>query len=628
MFIMGTAGHIDHGKSTLIKALTGINPDRLQEEQVRGMTVDLGFAWLTLPKGTVGIVDVPGHHRLVKNMLAGVGMVDFVLLVIAADDGWMPQTQEHVDILNLYGIKRGLVALTKADLVDEEWLELVQADIAERLAATSLRGCPIIPVSGVTGFNLDVLKEAIGDLLDTLVREEEGADPLLWIDRVFTIKGAGTVVTGTLLGGCLEVGMEVAVQPLGLKARIRGLQTHTKSVEKGVPHSRLAVNLTGVEKADLARGMYLSLPGRRPHFSLINAFVEVLPQAPAPLATGQMVKLYVGTLETLTRVRILGGDELAPGGEGFAQLELEEPAHFTFQDRFILRHSELQETIGGGTFIEGGIPVRGHNLRLVGPERLRHLFPFEKPEAHLDLAQLKAKLEADPAQYSLLRAEDRTHWTLAQFREAGLGAHPQLLELGEFIMAPRQFAKVRSYLLEAVKEFHAANPLSPGPSKETLRAATGLPARLFDQVLRKIPELSEVQGFISNQGHELTLSPQEEQKLQELRELIGETPYEPPSLSELLERGYSKELIYAGARLNRLTPLANDHWTTPEIAGEVAALLFTEAEFQNGFPLAAFRDRLGTSRKYALAFLEYFDAQGITIRKGDVRLLGRRPQTS
>ena len=231
MFIMGTAGHIDHGKSTLIKALTGINPDRLQEEQVRGMTVDLGFAWLTLPKGTVGIVDVPGHHRLVKNMLAGVGMVDFVLLVIAADDGWMPQTQEHVDILNLYGIKRGLVALTKADLVDEEWLELVEADIAERLAATSLRGCPIIPVSGVTGFNLDVLKEAIGDLLDTLVREEEGADPLLWIDRVFTIKGAGTVVTGTLLGGCLEVGMEVAVQPLGLKARIRGLQTHTKSVD-------------------------------------------------------------------------------------------------------------------------------------------------------------------------------------------------------------------------------------------------------------------------------------------------------------------------------------------------------------------------------------------------------------
>lgn len=254
MFIMGTAGHIDHGKSTLIKALTGINPDRLQEEQARGMTVDLGFAWLKLPRGTVGIVDVPGHHRLVKNMLAGVGLVDFVLLVIAADDGWMPQTQEHVDIIHLYGIKRGIVALTKADLVDEEWLELVQADIAERLAGTSLAGAPIIPVSGVTGLNLDVLKSAINDLLETLVRAEEQDDPLLWIDRVFTIKGAGTVVTGTLLGGSLQVGMEVNVQPLGLTSRIRGLQNHTQPVEKGVPHSRLAVNLTGLEKAELARG--------------------------------------------------------------------------------------------------------------------------------------------------------------------------------------------------------------------------------------------------------------------------------------------------------------------------------------------------------------------------------------
>lgn len=625
MFIMGTAGHIDHGKSTLIKALTGINPDRLQEEQARGMTVDLGFAWLSLPRGTVGIVDVPGHHRLVKNMLAGIGLVDFVLLVVAADDGWMPQTQEHAEIITLYGIKHGVVALTKADLVEAEWLELVQADIAERLHDTSLAGAPIIPVSAVTGFNLEVLKQTINDLLGTLDRDEQGDDPLLWIDRVFTIKGAGTVVTGTLLGGTLQVGMEVLVQPAGLPARIRGLQTHTQPVEKGLPHSRLAVNLTGVEKAELARGMYLSLPGKRPHFSLINAWVQVLPQAPAPLATGHMVKLYVGTLETLAQVRVLGARELAPGAAGFVQLELELPAHFSFQDRFILRHSELQETLGGGTFIEEAVPVRGQNLRLVGPNRLRHLFPFEKPEAHLDLAGLQAKCSADPLTYSLLKAEDRTYWPAQQFKRQGLSRHPDLLVLGEFVMGPQQFQKVRQYLLETVEEFHRAHPLSPGPHKETLRAATGLPARLFDQILGAIPELKEVDGYIRRQGHELSLSPGEEQKLEELRTLLAQNPYEPLTLSAIAELGYPKELVFAGAHLGVLVPLANEHWTTREVVQKVAAIIFEEGEFQNGFQLAAFRDRLGTSRKFALAFLEYFDAQGITIRKGDVRALGRRP---
>jgi selenocysteine-specific elongation factor len=625
MFIMGTAGHIDHGKSTLVTALTGINPDRLQEEQARGMTVDLGFAWFDLPRGSVGVVDVPGHHRLVKNMLAGVGLVDFVLLVIAADDGWMPQTQEHVDILHLYGIDKGVVALTKADLVDPEWLELVQADVEERLAGTSLQGFPIIPVSAVSGFNVDVLKAALNDLLDTLERDEEGDNPLLWIDRVFTIKGAGTVVTGTLVGGCLEVGMDVVVEPENLSARIRGLQTHTQAVEKGVPHSRLAVNLTGLQKTELSRGMYLCLPHRRPHFSLINSFVRVLPLAPAALATGQQVKLHVGTLETLAKVRVLGRDELNPGTEGFVQLELESPAHFSFQDRFILRHSELQENMGGGVYIEEGIPVRGHNMRLVGPDRLRRLFPFEKPVDYLNLDTLKAKYAADSLEYSLLKAADRTFWPIQQFKQQGFNVHPQLHVFGEFVMAPQQFGKVQAYLVSTVEEYHTANPLSPGPSKETLRAATGLPARLFDQILRETPSLQEVKGSISSSQHQLVLSPQEEKELTAMRSLIAEKPYEPPTLSGLQELGYSKELIYAAAHLGLLVALANEHWTTPEIVQQLISMLFEEEVFQNGFELGVFRDRLGTSRKFALAFLEYFDAQGITKRKGDVRTLGRRP---
>lgn len=628
MFILGTAGHIDHGKTTLITALTGMNPDRLQEEQARGMTVDLGFAWFSLPSGNVGVVDVPGHHRLVKNMLAGVGMVDFVLLVVAADDGWMPQTQEHADILHLYGIKRGLVVITKADLVDQEWLELVEAEIEENLAGTSLQDFPIIPVSAVTGENMDALRAAMNEIIKAIPAPEHSDDPLLWIDRVFTIKGSGTVVTGTLVDGYFTVGMEIEVKPLNRRARIRGLQTQTEAVETGVPRSRLAVNLTGVEKDELSRGMYLALPGKRPYYSLLNAHVQILPEAPAPLKTGQQLKMYTGTLETLVEVRVLSDEELAPGAQGYVQLEMEQPAHFSFLDRFVLRHSELQDTLGGGVFIEEGIPVRGHNLRLVGPKRLRHLFPFEKPGTYLDLSALKAKHRATEQERGLLAAADRTFWTLNNFKQQGFHIHPDLTVLSGFILAPGQLKKVQDYLEKTVQDYHRRHPLAPGPSKETLRAATELPSRLFDQIVAKHPGLEESQGAISAVGHRISLSAEKEKELAELIRLIDAKGYEPPGLNELMEQGYEKELIYAAGHLGRLVPLANEQWTTPEILNSVLDVLFSEKAFQGEFELSAFRDRFATSRKFALAFLEYFDVQGITVRKGDVRLTARRPPKS
>lgn len=625
MFIMGTAGHIDHGKTTLITALTGINPDRLQEEQSRGMTVDLGFAWFSLPKGNVGVVDVPGHHRLVKNMLAGVGMVDFVLLVVAADDGWMPQTQEHVDILHLYGIKQGVVALTKADLVDPDWLELVEADIHEHLAKTSLADFPVIPVSATTGLNIELLKETINEIIGELPRDQEGDNPLLWIDRVFTIKGAGTVVTGTLVDGSLELGQEVVVEPLGTKARIRGLQTQTKSVEKGVPHSRLAVNLTGVEKEELTRGMYIALPNRRPHYSLINSFVQMLPQAPAPLESEQQIKLYVGTLETLARVKVLGQDSIEPGQEGYVQLELEEPAHFSFQDRFILRHSEFQDNLGGGFFLEPALPVRGSNLRLVGPQRRQQLFPFEKGTSYLDLERLEKKRQASPENLSRLVVGERPFWTRTQFDEFNLKLHPEIVELGDYLMAPEQLVKLQDFLIKTVTKYHRDHPLALGPSKETLRTATGVPPRLFDQVLARTPSLKETKGAISSMDHEISLAPEEEVKLNALVKRVNSTPYEPPNLSELVEEGYPRQLIFAASHLGALVAVANDHWTVPEVLQGILEILYQEEAFQGKFELATFRDRFSTSRKYALAFLEHFDTQGITIRKGDVRVLGKRP---
>ncbi len=622
---MGTAGHIDHGKTTLIQTLTGINPDRLQEEKSRGMTVDLGFAWFSLAKGNIGVVDVPGHHKLIKNMLAGVGQVDFVLLIIAADDGWMPQTQEHVDILELYGVKHGAVALTKADLVDEEWLELVKHDIEEHIAETTLASFPVIPVSATTGYNIDTLKESLNDIISNLPPREESGNPLLWIDRVFTIKGSGTVVTGTLLDGALEVGMDITINPLRAKAKIRGLQTQTHTIEKGQPHSRLAVNLTGIEKEQIRRGMYLALPNRRPCFSLINSHVRLLPQAPQGLKTGQQVKLYIGTLETLATVKILDSEKIDPGQNGFVQIELEQPAHFSFQDNFIIRHSELQATLGGGRFIEEGIVVRGKNLRLIGPHRLNSLFAFEKPEAFLDLALLRKKNEANPKTLGLLKAADRNFWTKEQFIEHGLTLHPELVQFGNYIMAPERLNTLQQFITQRVEEFHQKNPLAQGINKETLRAEIKIPSRLFDQVLGSTPQTEEFQGAIRSSKHRINLSSEEERQLARLIKQIELTPYEPLNLTAMLEGGFNKELIFAATYLNRLIALANEHWTSPKILNSVIDTLFSEDIFQTEFDLATFRDRFNTSRKFALSFLEYFDAREITIRKGDVRALGKRP---
>lgn len=626
MFIMGTAGHIDHGKTTLITALSGINPDRLQEEQTRGMTVDLGFAWFTLPEGNVGVVDVPGHHRLVKNMLAGVGQMDFTLLVIAADDGWMPQTQEHVDILHLYGVKHGVVAVTKADLVEPDWLNLVIADIEDNLADTTLANFSIIPVSAISGFNLVKLKETISNLLVTLPRADSRENPILWIDRVFTIKGAGTVVTGSLLGGNLTVGMEVVIQPGAHTARIRGLQTQTQTVETGLAHSRLAINLTGVEKTEITRGMYLALPEKRPCVSLINAQITMLPQGSSSLENLQYVKLYVGTLETLAHVKVLQDTKLEPGQEGYVQLQLEEPAHFSFQDRFILRHSELQNTLGGGYFIEEAIPVRGLNLRLVGPKRLNHLFPFEKPEAFLDLTKLKAKAHADLDTFSLLKAEDQIFWKKDTWLNQGYKLHPDLIEFGEFIMSPDQLQKVQNYLITSVTKFHQEYPLMLGPNKETLRTETSLPARLFDQILNQIDCLKESSGAVRSIDHHVTLNQTEAENVTALVHFLEERSFEPPTLNELLQNGYGKDLIFAASHLEKVVPLAGDHWTSPVIIATIIDFLFTEDAFQKEFELAIFRDRIGASRKFALAFLEYFDSQGVTRRKGDVRILGKHPK--
>jgi selenocysteine-specific elongation factor len=350
MFVVGTAGHVDHGKSTLVEALTGIDPDRLREEKEREMTIDLGFAWVTLPNAeTVGVIDVPGHRDFIENMLAGVGGIDAALFVIAADEGVMPQTQEHLAILDLLEIEAGVVALTKVDLVqDPEWLDLVTLDISEALEGTVLGNAPIIPVSARTGEGISRLAQALADCLAGRPPRPDKGLPRLPIDRVFTLSGFGTVVTGTLTDGTLALGQTVEIQPSGLTTRIRGLQTHKQKIERASPGSRVAVNLTGLAKDDLARGQVVTAPGWLKPTVLVDVDYRHLAGVEQPLRHNMEVKFFSGAAEILARTRILGQESIAPGEHGWLQVRLEEPVALVKGDHFILRRPSPGQTLGGG----------------------------------------------------------------------------------------------------------------------------------------------------------------------------------------------------------------------------------------------------------------------------------------
>ncbi|HEV8469562.1 MAG TPA: selenocysteine-specific translation elongation factor, partial [Candidatus Limnocylindria bacterium] len=358
--VIATAGHVDHGKSTLITALTGIDPDRLREERERGMTIDLGFAWLELPDGgDVGVVDVPGHQDFIRNMLAGVGPVDAVLLVVALDEGVMPQTREHLAILGILGVDRGVVALTKRDLVDDEWAALAKADVAAALQETPLRNAAFVEVSATARSGLDELVRALADVLASAPPRRDAGRPRLPIDRAFTLTGFGTVVTGTLVDGAFGVGDEVAILPTAKRARIRGIQTHKRALESARPGSRVALNLTGVEKDELARGMVVARPGSLETASVVSARLDLLPSASDALAHNEAVKVHIGTAEVMARVSLLEGAALDPGASAWAQLRLAEPVALAVGDRFVLRRPSPPETLGGGMVAD----VSGERLR-------------------------------------------------------------------------------------------------------------------------------------------------------------------------------------------------------------------------------------------------------------------------
>ncbi|HWP28173.1 MAG TPA: selenocysteine-specific translation elongation factor [Chloroflexota bacterium] len=635
MRVIGTAGHVDHGKSTLIKALTGIDPDRLQEEKERGMTIDLGFAWLTLPSGQeVSIIDVPGHERFIKNMLAGVGGIDIALLVVAADEGIMPQTREHLAILDLLGIRTGVVAITKRDLVEDDWLELVQAEVEETLAGTTLQGAPLVPVSAVTGAGLDTLLATLDRVLGQAPAKPNTGWPRLPIDRVFTIAGFGTVVTGTLIHGELRLGQEVEIVPAGKRGRIRGLQSHKKRVEVVPAGTRVAVNLSGLGVEDLQRGDVLTSPGWLRPTRAVDVRLRLIAEAPKPLAHNALVTFHTGATETLARVSLLDREELAPGESGWAQLRLDREVAVVKDDLFIIRLPSPSFTIGGGTIVEAH-PRRHRRFQAQVLETLAVLergTPEEivleqlqsREPADLGTLQRRCALAAHEVQAVVERLVREQRLVVLDAAAAN-GAVPPLTATTVLVSAAG-WERLVGQAERVLAAYHQEYPLRRGMPREELRTRLGLDARLFARFLSVLL----ARGHVVEEGpvlvrlptHQVVFTPEQQRRVAALRERLAAAGVSPPSRSELESSlGLAPEVIQALLDRGDLVEVAPDIVYLRETYEELVNAVRTLIAQEGSITVARYRDHFQTSRKYALALLEHLDQVRVTRRVGDERVL-------
>ncbi|HEY0738752.1 MAG TPA: selenocysteine-specific translation elongation factor [Herpetosiphonaceae bacterium] len=625
MYVIGTSGHVDHGKSTLVHALTGINPDRLEEERRREMTIDLGFAHLQLPSGKqVSIVDVPGHERFIKNMLAGVGGIDAALLIVAADEGVMPQTAEHLNILDLLGVEHGLIVLTKTDLVDDEWLELVREDIRSRLAGTVLANVEMIAVSARTGAGLHELKQAIDRVLEqTPSRAVARGLPRLPIDRVFTIGGFGTVVTGTLTDGPLTVGQEIEIQPQSLHGRVRGLQTHGAKEETALPGTRVAVNLAGIGVDDLQRGAVLTLPGKLQPTTLLDLKLRLVRAAPAPIEQNDPLDLFVGAAEVACRVTLLDAEQIAPGDEGWVQLRLQHPIAVARGDRCILRIPSPSLTIGGGRIVDAH------------PQRHRRF----RAEV---IANLETRSRGTPAEI-LLQALGSTpiEWGVAVQRsgldEATLREALAELQSGEqvIMLSAEQTISRQTWLISGagwtklletigatLASYHKKWPLRLGMPREELKSKLGIAsARAFDETLRRAEQAAAIattETLVRLQDWTPRLNQSQQRTVDALLRDFHAEPFAPPAKADWESVG--PDLIGYLIDTNQLVRVSSEVLFDAAAFHKLVEWTVQTLDDQGEITVASLRDHFGTSRKYALAFLEYLDERKLTRRVGDVRV--------
>ena len=622
--VIGTAGHVDHGKSTLITALTGIDPDRLREERERGMTIDLGFAWLTTPSGTdIGIVDVPGHQDFIRNMLAGVGGIDAVLLVVAADEGVRPQTREHLAILRLLGIDRGVVALTKRDLIDEEWAELVRTEVQAALAGTPLAAAPIVEVSATKRTGLDELVRTLEGVLGVAPPRRDLARPRLPVDRSFTMAGFGTVVTGTLLDGALAVGDDVELVPGGERARVRGLQTHRRAIERAVPGSRVAVNLVGVEKDAVSRGMTVTRPGTLVATPAVALRLELLAAASQGLAHDDEVKAHVGTAEVMARVNLIEGDVLEPGGTGWAQLRLAEPVAVAVGDRLVIRRPSPSETIGGGVVAD----VSAARAR----RRPEAIAALERRIAPTPVARLLASLDAprtaaEAGERSGLGAADRDA-AVAEALSTG-----DAIALADVLVSRAAFEDLATHVLRLCAQAHRRAPLRAGVAREEARAALALAPKRFAALVDRLVadgRLRDRGTALALPDHRPTLSAEQEAAWGRARDVIAHDPVHPPAPADLEKtHGLDREVIAALGERGDLVRIGTEAVFLPETVERFADTVVAELGTARAITVSRARDLTGSSRKHVLPLLQYLDDHGLTRRQGDDRILVLTPDAA
>ena len=636
--IVGTAGHIDHGKSALVEALTGTHPDRLEEEKRRGITIDLGFAFLDLAGVRFGFVDVPGHERFVRNMLAGVGAIELVLLVVAADESVMPQTREHFDICRLLGIPRGVVALTKSDLADADTLSLARLETEELVRGSFLEGSPIVPVSARTGAGLAELKEALVRAAESCPARDTAGAFRLPIDRSFPIKGFGTVVTGTLVSGSLRTEDEAEILPGGMRVRVRGLQSGGRKIETARAGQRTAVNLAGVEHSAVARGMTLVPPGRFSPTSRIHARIELLAGA-RPMRRRFRAHLFQGSAETIAVVRILdpASEEraIAPGESRFAELRTAAPILVLPEDRFVLRQYSPVITMGGGIVLDAA-PTRRSRDAAAFRRRLETLATGDHP------AVLEALLADSPRGLTFSHVSRRTGWSDAELHAAAnslatAGKARVLPAGGEAgVIAPAQaYAALLERLRADVEAYHRANPLAEGISKEELRIRVARrggmagPA-MFRAALAELAAAGQIAiagDTVKRAGREISLAPEEARAKEQIEQAFAHAGLTVPSLKEVLEN-----LPVEAARAQKIVQILLREQVLVRVAADLvfhrSALervrqLLADYKKQRGerMSVPAFKELTGITRKYAIPLLEHFDRERVTRRQGDERII-------
>jgi selenocysteine-specific elongation factor len=629
MHVIGTAGHVDHGKSTLIAALTGTHPDRLKEEQEREMTIELGFAWLTLPDGEeIGIIDVPGHRDFIGNMLAGVGGIDAVLLIIAADEGVMPQTREHLAILDLLKIQAGMVVVTKIDLVDDpDWLDLIESDIHSILAETVLANAPIVRVSSRTKSGMNELLIKLSEILEKCPARPDLGRPRLPIDRVFSISGFGTVVTGTLLDGSFQTGEEIVIFPEGHTGRIRGLQGHKKKEGVAYAGSRTAVNISGLNVDEIQRGDVVVHPGQYVTGRILDVNFHLLPDVDSPLKHGSEVKLFIGASETIAKVRLLGEDALKPGKSGWLQLELRTPVVAVRGDRFILRRPSPSETLGGGTIVDPQPKIRHKRFSLDVIQNLESL-----AKGSPDDIFLQASLSMGPANLKDVIKLSSLEHEQAQIAYDSLRTQGMIISLeGEeassgkelVIISKTHWENFTSQIDFLLNQFHRNQPLRIGIPREELKSRLKLSTQIFNLILSKLISVgcvTEKGSLVAKPEFKISFTSAQQLGIKKLLELFSQSPFSPPSLKECYEEIGEDET-------NALIEIGELIQVSPEIVFrsiDYQNLVSKTIKYieQNGqISVAEVRDIFGTSRRYVLALMEYLDSIKVTIRDGDVRRL-------